>query len=90
MTLELITGVGLAILLIVAAVLCVALIVAVVKLLPPLLQTARNLEKISSDFAAVSGGHSARHCQNRAERRCCDRERCRSIRKYGGRNRGFR
>ena len=55
MALDLITDVGVAALLIVGVLLCITLTIAVVKLLPPLLNTARNLEKVSSDLAAVSG-----------------------------------
>ena len=54
MALDLITDLGVAVLVIVGSVLCVTLTIAVVKLLPPLLNTARNLEKITSDLAAVS------------------------------------
>ena len=55
MALDLITDVGVAVLLVVGVILCAALTIAVVKLLPPLLNTARNLEKVTSDLAAVSG-----------------------------------
>lgn len=37
-----------------ATILCVALTIGVVKIAPPLLRSARNLDKISGDFAAVS------------------------------------
>lgn len=37
-----------------ASTLCLALTIAVVRIAPPLLRTARNLDKISGDFAAAS------------------------------------
>ena len=38
-----------------ATMLCVVLTIAVIKLVPPLLRSARNLDKISTDLTAVSG-----------------------------------
>ena len=55
MVLDLIIDIGTVLMLLAAVVLCVTGTVVLVKLLPPLLRSAQNLEKISTDAAAVSG-----------------------------------
>lgn len=52
--LDLIINIGIMLLLVAAITLCVVTIIVLVKLAPPLLRAARNLDKISTDAASVS------------------------------------
>lgn len=55
MVLDLVIDIGVLVLLVAGISLCVMLMVVLLKFVPPLLRSARNLDKISGDAAAVSG-----------------------------------
>ena len=56
MALDLVTDIGVIALILAGIVLCIAVIAFVARLTPPLLRSARHLEKVSKDTAAVSEG----------------------------------